>query len=59
MADTSVTNGKIVKRRKANEAVTFDSSELAAVDLLMQHIMSSERQVDVGEYERPRRRSSV
>lgn len=42
--DTSLTNGKMVRGRKANETVTVDSTELAAVDLIMQHIMLSERQ---------------
>lgn len=43
VANTPVTNGKIVRGLKASEMVTFDSPELAAVDLIMQRIMPSER----------------
>ena len=43
--DTRITNGKIIRSRKANEAQDIpESAELCAVDLLVQPLMSSERQ---------------
>ena len=43
--DTRITNGKIIRSRKANEAQDIpESAELCAVDLLLQRIMPSETQ---------------
>ena len=43
--NTSVTNGKIVRGRKANETSDIPvSAELGAVDIILQRIMPSERQ---------------
>ena len=43
--DTRVTNGKIIRSRKANETQDIpESAELCAVDMILQRIMPGERQ---------------